>query len=629
MFKLLRKYNKLLLAIFGVLLMITFLIPQAIDQFSRQSGQRRAVVATVGDGENVTGDEWFTVQQELQFMQRVGISFPFLEATERLKPEHWYLLVREAEAAGLVGPQAISEDQLLSMAAMGQTRDLNFVRNTIAKIRGVNQLASLYQSGGMYSDRRLKLGAERLLHQVMTQVVVIQANDQGAPEPTEEEINAHFAKYADKEPGAGEDGFGYRLPDRVKLEWLHISPQSVRDAVERSDAFSTVAQRLHWRKFESDPTKNFPKVENGPVPEVVKQDLLGKLTAERMDEITRFAAEQLQLNRRGIPERDGYAVLPEDWNQRKLSFPDLAQAIQQRFNIDLPAYQAAGDRWLSIKEVGELEGIGTATTDKFGSSPLALPQLVEQTREIRNQGVTAVFVQKDVAGPPLKASDGSVYLFRIVDTQAAHTPGSVDEVREQVVKDLKRLANYRTLAASAPALEATAESEGLLALALQHDTQVQRTATLSMANRYMLMQFVQAGMRPMLMPSSLPVIGADKQTVQAIVDYALTLPRNVKVESLAEEQRVLAMPVPSKQAVIVLRIVRQDPLSQEDFAQLVQMGAIQQLLTSEDLQQEQNLKAAFSLEALAKRNNFSYRGMSGEDEGQPSNDPVQSASTAG
>ena len=102
MFKLLRKYNKLLLAIFGVLLMITFLIPQAMSQFARESGSRRATIATVGDGDRVTGEQWHQVQTELDLLQKAGASIPGLGPIRDIKPEHWYLLTREAAAAGLV-----------------------------------------------------------------------------------------------------------------------------------------------------------------------------------------------------------------------------------------------------------------------------------------------------------------------------------------------------------------------------------------------------------------------------------------------------------------------------------------------------------------------------------------------
>ena len=626
MFKFLRKYNKLLLAIFGVLLMITFLIPQAIDQFSRQSGQGRATVATVGDGEKVSGEEWLTVQQEVQFLQRIGLTFPFLERAGRLTPEHWYLLVREANEAGLVGRQSLTQQEMENLAQAGQTRDPNFILEALAKIRGVNQMVSLYQSGGLYSDRRLKHLAERMLHQVVANVVVIESTAEGAPEPTEDEINSHFAKYADQDAASNEDGFGYRLPDRVKLEWLHVSPESVRAAAEQSEAFSTVAQRYHWRQHEGDTTKNFPKVESGPIPEVVKGDLLAKLTTEKLDAIARYATEQLRLNRRGLPEQDGYVVLPPDWDQRKLSFPELAQNIQKEFGVALPAYQAAGDRWLSISDVSELPSIGAATTDKFGPTPIPLSQLVQQSKELRGEGVTSVLVQKDLAGPPLKAADGAVYLFRIVDVNPAHTPTSIDEVRDQVVSDLRSLKNFQALAASTASLEQRAETDGLLAVALEHNTHVQRPATLTMMNRFMLMQFAQAGVRPMMMPSSLPVIGEDEKTVQAIIDHALTLPRNASVTTLPEADRVIAVAVPKKRAVLVVRLTKQDPLSQEEFGQLVQMGSIQQLIAGEDQDQADDLKVAFGLDALVKRHNFSYRGIDGEE--QPV-EPVKSASNAG
>ena len=51
MMKFLRKYNKVLFGVFSVLLMITFLVPTAIQEFSKSSASSNAVWATVGNGE--------------------------------------------------------------------------------------------------------------------------------------------------------------------------------------------------------------------------------------------------------------------------------------------------------------------------------------------------------------------------------------------------------------------------------------------------------------------------------------------------------------------------------------------------------------------------------------------------
>ena len=58
MFQFLRKYDKWILAVGGTLLMITFLVPQAIQGLSEYSAQTGATWATVGaSSESVTSGE--------------------------------------------------------------------------------------------------------------------------------------------------------------------------------------------------------------------------------------------------------------------------------------------------------------------------------------------------------------------------------------------------------------------------------------------------------------------------------------------------------------------------------------------------------------------------------------------
>ena len=45
--------------------------------------------------------------------------------------------------------------------------------------------------------------------------------------------------------GQGEDLFGYRLPDRFKIEWVSIPGADIRSSVENSDAVNRVALLKH------------------------------------------------------------------------------------------------------------------------------------------------------------------------------------------------------------------------------------------------------------------------------------------------------------------------------------------------------------------------------------------------
>lgn len=617
MFKFLRKYNRMLLAIFGVLLMITFLIPQAFNRFFREAGTTRAVVATVDDGKKVSGADWSQAQSELAIIERTSPTLGMPGLSPIQKPEHWYLLVREATAAGLIAPGDsvnIPDEQLFQIQQITQQHDPDFIRQTYAKIFGVKNMISLFAASDAYSDRRLKAAAEKYFSWATAQVVVLQPDkDKATIEPTEKEIADQMAKYADVLPGSGDMGFGYKFPDRLKMEWIKVSTASIRKAVEASPEFSSKNQQMHWLRYAKDPAKGFPPVEKTAVPEIVRKDLLDSLTKARTEAIALDIAGRLQLNRRGLPEKDGAYVLPADWQQRKLSFQQLASDMQATNEaLGLPSYESTGDRWLGIADVAKLPGIGSATTDKLGNTPVSITQLVQATKEFKGAG-GVIPIQQDIAGPPLKDPEGNLYVFRIIATDPSHAPRSVDEVRDSVVADLKKASQYQQLVDSSSQIEQEAETSGLLATALDHDTSVQK-ATAYLVYPGMIQYVRQLQQMLSVTPAQLPVIGADRATNEAILSYADSLPPSTAVDDLTEAQRVFTVPVKNKMSLLVVRLTGHTPLSREDFAELVQSYMLQSLLATDESKDKDKGKGkdknfvaeAFGLDALVKRNKFAF-----------------------
>jgi hypothetical protein len=593
MFKFLRKYNKLILAIGGVLLMIIFLIPQAITRMSQEAGRGQAVYATVDNGVKVTAGDMDRVRSELMVLDRLP---PELvpKVAQNITPEHWYLLTREAEQAGLVGTAD-------SIKLPSNVRNPKVIRGTLAKLLGVNQMLNLFQAGELYSDRRLQRKASHLLHLVDAEIVAIQGQKDFEYQPTDDEMLAQMNKYADTVPGEGEDGFGYKLPDRVKLEWISIPVDSVRKSVEASDALSQVQQRLHWKKNEG---RTFPPADGAqPIPEMVRNDLLQKLTKQKMDEIARDAADQLRLNRRNLPEKDGYVVLPADWPGRKLQLQKLAEYLRDKYKIDLPSYQSTGEQWKSIADLRNLEGVGKATTDKFGPTPIALPELVAGAKELSKSNPMAP-IQQDVAGPPLRDSNDNLYIFRVTAVDQSRKPNSIDEVRDQVVADLKRMAHYKQLEQSASAIESEAETKGLLALAMAHHAPIEQTQVY-ITHQYVAKMAMEKGFQVTPTPSELPVVGPNRKAIDAILNYAMSHGVITTFKNLPESERVFTVPVPEKQTLLVVRLLSQNPLTHEDYVELIEKGGMRSLLASEEEKKDdRSVESAFGYEALAKRHNF-------------------------
>ncbi len=582
MFKFLRKYNKIILAVGGTLLMITFLVPFAIQNLAQSVAVGGTKWATIGpDEDKVAMKDRDLVLRELQLFERLRSLLPPPPFGSDKSPEHWYLLAREAEQAGFVaGPGSNS----LPAGFPNVNESPVFVLTAFARREGVDRLLRLHAGSTRFSDRRLINRARQMLDAVEAQFVVIEAQSDDAEDLqfTDDELLAQMNAYGEDLPGAGERGFGYRLPDRLKLEWLKIPIESVRDLIEQSDEMSDLALLKHWRQNAARlPAQLADQTE---IPQEVRDDLLNGLTTARMADIARTANTEARKWQRsaGLGSDGDYYRLTDDYEG--ISFEQLAGQLQQDYEIALPEYYAAGD-WLWQGDLADLEGVSNASTTRFGATPIPLTTLVMSARELGDSGI--VPIQQGIAGPPLTGIDGSVYMFRIVDTDPSRAPTNIDEVREAVVADLRRLTEYESLESRADAIGEQARTDGLLATALDFDTSVLRS-----------IRVTQAGTR-------LPVIG-DNETVSAeIVARAEAMAPDGDIADVDEADRIFVLEVSESLALLVVRIVGRQPMTQETFDSLLQGGFLERIVFDDDVRRRAEEAAeAFSYEALAERHNF-------------------------
>lgn len=624
MLRLLRTHNKWLLAIFGTLLLITFLVGGSFQSLFEAQAARGGTWATVGkDDRTVTTAVRDRVRAELQLVQ--VINDPVLVGLGLSnRPEHWYLLTLEAEEAGLIGGTAdafvtlslaaeqirlqaamlgdnipdTSPDQLARNLANQVNQPVSFVLETIAKVSGVRRLLGMYFQSPKLSDRRLERDSEELLLTAGADIIPIEARALAAQstwEPTEEELRAQLAQFGNVPPGQGEYGFGYLIPNRVKLEWITIPVSAVRAALEASPELDNVHLRKHRERNRdlfppatTDGSDDFHLVRDR-----VKEHLLSTLLPEQVNTVTKFATDQVALRQRGL-QRDGdYLKLPDDWSARRKSFPLLAEEMNAQFGLQLPPYQTSGPAWLELNQIDLLPGIGTATTNRFGPFPIRLSGLVGELKEFG--GSDAVRIQAGVTGPPLRSATGDIYIFRVLEAEAAHAPTSVDEVRPQLVADLRALREFRMLTERLEELRARAVDEGLASVAAEYNAQIQTASRIRVSDPLALQQGF-----PVQVP--LPVVGVAPEATKAIVEQAAKLDPLVPVSDQPAETRTFAVPVESKLTVLVGRINRLEPLTREMYEMLAQGGALTSAVLREEL--PRFIVDAFSVERLAERHNF-------------------------
>lgn len=607
MFKFLRKYNKWILAVGGTLLMIVFLIPQALEGLMQEAGVGRATRATIagpdGRQHRVPAREWRQVQQEFEFVRQIERQGPVLPALGSIESSaHWFLLSLEAKRAGLVGnPRGLGlTDELILNYQLNTGLPRDVVLSAFAKMSGITRLLEMYLDVGELSDRRLKNFAARAFHNVDAQLLVFEAEADAVDfDPTDAQIQEQFEQFREVAPSDGPKGFGYLLPDRFKIEWIRIPADEVRQSVLEGDRMDGVALRAHWRR---NPDGEFPPVESGaPVPDEVRDDLLQRLTNDTLEEVVRFAGDQLRAGRRGLRERDGYIVLPEDWDERQPSFRTMIEDIQERFDISLPEYTAIGDRWLTVDDIDDLGPIAEAKTERFGARALGLADLVEVLREFG--GSPMITVQARVAGPPLRGPNQDVFIYRLTDVDPSRPPDSVDEVREELVNDLRRAEHFRELVERASAFEQEAIDRGMLGVSLDRDRDIHRVRV-TLGDFDALLEQLQAGQPPRLTPSSLPVIGRHRPTVERIIDFALDLPQDVSTDEVPVEQRIVAVPVDDDLALLLLEITQQFPLTVEDYRDISFGGTLRALYISEEIDGTEQLRETFSFAALREKHNL-------------------------
>ncbi|MEE2718947.1 MAG: hypothetical protein VX727_04110 [Planctomycetota bacterium] len=596
--KFLRKYNKWLLAIFGSGLMVIFLMPE-IPSLLSGMGSQRAVVGTI-DGESITRSELTNIQNQAQLVDRLGLQLPFIGLVDNW--ELWYLLVHEAKTAGMIGGTATSPIPVDSAIDISRNTGIPpmVVQQTYANWAGIaNYLTHLAASSPM-SDRRLRLEGRRLFDSADVQIVSLKAETPAvAIDPTEEELQAHLDAWGETEPGEGDHGFGYRLPDRATIEWIRIPKDTIRSSIENSDAMNDIELRKYWRRNEGE--AGIPAVEAGAeIPATVRTRLLDELTEQRRKELKRVIADRLRNPRRGFSESNGFIILPDDWNDRRLAFDDLGASLQTDFEIEAPTVDRS-DALTELNELRSLDGVGLANTDKYGQRPIGLVDLVKQAKEFGGTGLYPV--QLDVAGPVLEDRRGDLYAFRIIETDASRPPASVDEAREDLVRDLNRLAHYQELKSEIDAVRMQAHNDGLDGLAEARNTRVQ-AASLRQYDPRFVQFFLQNQTSMPKSPPVIPGLGEDETVVSAVLDEVARLQQDGSLAELDVTERVEVYPSEDNLALVVVQLNKRTPITLNEFNQMASTGLLGSLIQMDELDGTNPMVDSFTLESLMERNNY-------------------------
>ncbi|MEX0876444.1 MAG: hypothetical protein WD114_03200 [Phycisphaerales bacterium] len=652
MLKFIRKYQLIILAVGGSLLMVVFLLEPVLTRLS--PSPQKARIATLEDGSNINRGDIHSANDAINLLKRVnpralgtrsqgGLGLD--SSSEDSTALHWFLLVRQARQAGLVGGpgdgaawieeiarteaiiqiqeearqglfqnEAQAEQRMLELAeqiipvidrnatiatgSRGGTMEETYA--ILAEARGVYRLLSAVRSLPAYSDVNAIHAAHELLDAVAVNAAVLGSDlvVSAIEDPSEQELQAFFESHAGQAPAEHEYGIGYVQPTRLQVGWLTLEKNTFMNAAE----VDRVELNKIWRQNRDQYPGDFASE---------RFDLERRSRDEQatamMIEADRVIRSMLLARTNSLPKREGLLVLPDDWESQRPRLENMAQMvverISQQYSISLPTPEVTiiGDRWLNANQIASLPGYGSAAY-RLGSMQVptyALPQFFDMTEP----NTTGLDVQTGLPLVEPAATDdtGNRYYAVILDVSEAGPADSIEDVgRDRVVRDYKSVLAYQMLAERSDEFRAAIESNVSLApaidlaLALAEDDTANRPGVI----RNILVR--RNSINPGALASTVDRRLETEAFRSAVLQAAQDLDPLATPEEIAADPAPVVVRPPASRSVAIALLIAPRPVTTEQFRQVaraVVASASQEELTEAGMAEND----PFTFEALAER----------------------------
>jgi hypothetical protein len=499
MLKFIRKYQLIILAVGGSLLMVVFLLQPILTRM--KPSQLKAKVATLDDGSSFTRLDTQRADVALSLLKRVNpralgprsVGGLGLDTSDsRNESLHWLLLVKQAENAGLIGeagdgaawlgdiatveaqiqinaeiqqglitnPEQYSQrlpalrtqileimDRNARLSAANAGGTLDDVYRILAQARGVYRLLASLNRMPTFSDINAIRAAHDSLDAVAVNAALLNSSlvEATLPEPTDEQLQAFFETYKAQSREDNEFAIGYTQPTRIQLAWLTLDKNVFMNAVKVDRVELNKIWRQDREKYPGDFSLERPNLE---------RQYRDDQAIDMMIEADRIIRAQVLAATNGLPSDNGILTLPQDWDARSPKLEDIANTVVERisnqFSISLPTPSVImiGDRWLNANAIVSLSGGYGSSSYRVGSRQIPTPSL-PQFFELTEPNTTGLDVQAGLplVDPPATDTLGNRYYAVILGVRTAGPAETIADVtREQVLRDYKSVEGYKVLA---------------------------------------------------------------------------------------------------------------------------------------------------------------------------------------
>jgi hypothetical protein len=522
MVRLIKKYKKQLLAVFGVLLMVAFVADYGVRRVGRSRESDAGSGSFVGDEAIRVSEmrrahnDWYVLTQRERIEQQVRgymgqpqqASFSLAEflLADRLTPAlgregglqaariilkemdatSYLLLLREAQKMDVRLGKDMAQ-AYVTMFADIPSQDPEAREQAMLNWLTVLEAFDRVANGVKISPAAAIHAVAENEQKISTKLVEFKAEEfkSQVGEPTPQQLQNFFAKYRDENRQTHPEGFGYRYPNRVKIEYVIIPRDKLKEKVIDEDTY----------KFWKDNQAQFPVTQPASTQPTTAPALAATQPTTRpwrevKDQIKDQVAQQLaQQMTRAVQQ--AFAV---DWLAYRQAIRGAAttqpvappsslgpafnkylylQRLQAKVQELKPSRQVlpelrSHDEFMTKKDLEELPGIGKAFTSAGGrleDFPVFVIQRAEafltdaQRKQARDNNIdTLALFQPSM---PFYSSDGNYYIVRITAADPAHAPATLVEVEKQVRDDWKTAQAHEKAKEAARKFAADARTKGL------------------------------------------------------------------------------------------------------------------------------------------------------------------------
>ncbi|MFQ5430779.1 MAG: hypothetical protein ACE5E1_10760, partial [Phycisphaerae bacterium] len=567
-----------------LLAMISFVGGQALYSIMGRSTTSEVVMRIFG--REVEQGELMIAQRSTEALDRLLIGWRF-GSSKDMSVRHWLMLAEEAERAGIavsdreietVVDQCDANRRRLGYGSLEKLRTQSrisraTIREAVARFLAIKKNLSRVLGAAEPSEPQIRQYVHDTADKVQVKFVQLDANQFLDPQETlaEDELQAQFEQYKTVAAGEGEMGFGYRFPDRVKLQYVVASTQQLQLQVDVSideikSYWKANKQKYQKTVFEAAPQPASAPGTTQPAPKSVPKRVQKRFTEARAD-----VERELRKNKARKRARQ---VMTKLADEAARPWHDLRNDAETRYKPIPPGVEqadylkAASDRIAArfgvVLEYGETDfvsrdtlrthpALSGASTPDEGDEPLSLadyafrvPEFypIDRSREtaLRLQRFQTPPIPLTVAGRGVpKFVDGGFtlvpgepdkfILFRVIDTRESAVPENLAEVREQVERDVRLIHAFERIEPIAKEFYAAALRLGVeQAFPLFEDVwkdrgvrSVSKPAAFARRTRLSPPQALRAALEagePVLEPSSIPGVGRSEALIDAC--FAMT-----------------------------------------------------------------------------------------------------------